>query len=308
MRPTHPPALAARSASRPNLFQSWTGVASVSDWRFDRWSKTVATLRLLRLFCAVVLLAFLAGGSGILHAADAIPPRPTRYFNDAAGIVSAADAEQLNRRLEQFERDTSNQIVVAIYPNLPSDSSVEDYTVRVAQAWGVGQKGKNNGAVLFVFMKEHQFRIETGYGLEAVLPDGLCRLIIENELKPRFRAGDYAGGLNSAVTAMIAATRGEYKGTGHTNAEGSSNEGWPRILVIFVLIIVFGWIGALRSRRSAVYQSTVGRRGYRSGPTLWMGGGGFGGGGFGGGGGSGGGGGFSGGGGSFGGGGAGGSW
>ena len=253
-----------------------------------------------------ILLACLAGGAGILHATDVIPPRPTRYFNDAAGIVSAADAGQINQRLEQFERDTSNQIVVAIYPHLPSDSSIEDYTVRVAQAWGVGQKGKNNGAVLFAFMKEHQLRIQTGYGLEAVLPDGVCHLIIENELKPRFRAGDYAGGLNSAVTAMIAATRGEYHGTGRTNAEGSSNVGWPGILVVFVLIIAFGCLNAFRSRRSAVYQSSIGRRGPGSGPTFWLGGGGFGGGGFGGGGGGGGG--FSGGGGSFGGGGAGGSW
>ncbi len=168
----------------------------------------------MRLTGALILFVGFVGGVGILHAADVIPPRPTRYFNDAAGIVSPTVADQLNRRLEQFERETSNQIVVAVYPNLPSDSSVEDYTVRVAQAWSVGQKGRNNGAVLFAFMQEHQLRIQTGYGLEAVLPDGLCHLIIDNELKPRFRAGDYAGGLDAAITAIIAATRGEYHGTG----------------------------------------------------------------------------------------------
>jgi uncharacterized protein len=252
----------------------------------------------------VILLAVLLGTIG-LHAAKVIPPRPTRYFNDAAGVVSPTVADQLNRRLEQFERDTSNQIVVAIYPRLPSDSSVEDFTVRVAQAWGVGQKGRNNGAVLFAFMQEHQVRIQTGYGLEAVLPDGLCHLIIANELTPRFRAGDYAGGLDSAITAIIAATRGEYRGTGRTNAEGSSNAGGPGILLIFILIVAFGFLNVLRSRRSAVYQSTMGRRRSGLGPTFWLGGGGFGGGG---GSGGGGGGGFSGGGGSFGGGGAGGSW
>ena len=155
-------------------------------------------------------------------------------------------------------------------------------------------------------MQEHQLRIQTGYGLEAVLPDGTCHLIIENELKPRFRAGDYAGGLDAAITAIIAATRGEYHGTGQTNAEGRSNVGWPVILGFFVLIVAFGSINAFRSRRSAVYQSTTGRRRPGSGPSFWLGGGGFGGGG--GGFGGGGGGGFSGGGGSFGGGGAGGSW
>jgi uncharacterized protein len=262
--------------------------------------------RSVHLPAILILVACLTGAAGVLRASDVIPSRPTRYFNDAAGIVSAADADQLNRRLEDFERATSNQIVVAIYPQLQSDSSVEDYTVRVAQAWGVGQKGRNNGAVLFAFMKEHQLRIQVGYGLEAVLPDGLCHLIIENELKPRFRAADYAGGLNASITAMIAATKGEYKGTGRTNAEDQPGGGWPVILIFFVLIVGLGCLNAFRSRRSAVYQSTTGRRGLRSGPSMWLGGGGFGGGGgsFGGGGGGG----FSGGGGSFGGGGAGGSW
>ncbi len=253
----------------------------------------------------LVLFAFLALGAGALRASDAPPPKPARYFNDAAGIVSPADAGRLNGRLEQFERDTSNQIVVAIFPHLPSGAEIEDYTVRTAQAWGVGQKGRNNGAVLFAFMQEHELRIKTGYGLEPVLTDGVCHLIIANELTPRFRSGDYAGGLDAAITAIIAATKGEYHGTGKTVDEGASNANWPVILVFFAFILGLGLIGAIRNRRSAVYQSSTGRRGPGGGPTFWLGGGGFGGGGFGGGGGGGG---FSGGGGSFGGGGAGGHW
>jgi len=167
---------------------------------------------------ALVLLACLPG-IGVLRGAEVIPPRPARYFNDVAGIVPRDVGDRLNRQLEQFERDTSNQILVAVFPKMQSDSSIEDYTVRVAQAWGVGQKDKKNGAVLFAFMQEHGLYIQVGYGLEGALPDGICHLIIDNELKPRFRAGDYAGGLSAAVDAMIAATRGEYHGTGRTNAE-----------------------------------------------------------------------------------------
>jgi uncharacterized protein len=163
----------------------------------------------------------------------------------------------------------------------------------------VGQKDKRNGAVLFAFMQEHQLRIQVGYGLEAVLPDGLCHLIIENELKPRFRGGDYAGGLSAAVNAMIAATRGEYRGTGRTDAEGrSGGSGWPNVIVFFVVAVLIFFFNRSR-QRSAIYR---GGRGPWAGPTMWLGGGGFGGGS------SGGGGGFSAGGGSFGGGGAGGSW
>jgi uncharacterized protein len=243
------------------------------------------------------LLAVLLGAG--LHAAEVIPPRPASYFNDLAGLVSPSVASQLNQQLQQFERDTSNQILVAVFPHMQSDSSVEDYTVRVAQAWGVGQKDKRNGAVLFAFMQEHQLRIQVGYGLEAVLPDGLCHLIIENELKPRFRGGDYAGGLSAAVNAMIAATRGEYRGTGRTDAEGrSGGSGWPNVIVFFVVAVLIFFFNRSR-QRSAIYR---GGRGPWAGPSMWLGGGGFGGGS------GGGGGGFSAGGGSFGGGGAGGSW
>ena len=224
--------------------------------------------------------------------------RPSGYFHVFAGLVSPSVASQLNQQLQQFERDTSNQILVAVFPRMPSDSSVEDYTVRVAQAWGVGQKDKRNGAVLFAFMQEHQLRIQVGYGLEAVLPDGLCHLIIENELKPRFRGGDYAGGLSAAVNAMIAATRGEYRGTGRTDADGQSGgSGWPNVIVFLVFAVPIFFYNRSR-QRSAISR---GGRGPWAGPTMWLGGGGLGGG-------SGGGGGFSAGGGSFGGGGAGGSW
>jgi uncharacterized protein len=263
-------------------------------------SKTGAThwRRLSRFAGSVILLAGLLT-TAALRAAEVIPPRPTRYFNDYAGIVPSAAAGQLNQQLEQFERATSNQILVAVYPRMQSDSSIEDYTVRVAQAWGAGQKGRNNGAVLFVFVQDRQMFIQVGYGLEGALPDGLCHLIVNNELKPRFRQGDYAGGLQAGVAAMIAATRGEYHGTGRTNAEkGSNNFGWPVVVAFFLLFTVFAYLN--RYRRSAVYQSSGRRRGFSSGPTFWLGGGGFGGGG--------GGGGFSAGGGSFGGGGAGGGW
>jgi uncharacterized protein len=244
------------------------------------------------------ILAVCVLAAGFLRAAEVIPPRPARYFNDYAGVVSPTVADALNRQLDQFERDTTNQLLVAIYPQMQSESSVADYAVRVAQAWGVGQRGRNNGAVLFVFVQDRQMFIKTAYGLEGALPDGICRLIIDRELKPRFRQGDYTGGLEAGVAAIMAATRGEYQGTGRTVDDSKSNRtNWPFIVGFIVLAIVASALSRAR-QRSAVYQG--------NGPTWWLGGGGFGGGG--GGFGGGGGGGFSGGGGSFGGGGAGGSW
>jgi uncharacterized protein len=234
--------------------------------------------------------------------AETIPPPPAQYFNDYAGVVSRATADSLNRELEQFERDTSNQLIAAVFPRMDSESSIEDYTVRVAQSWRVGQKARNNGAVLFVFIQEHQLYIQVGYGLEPVLTDATCFQIIENNIKPYFKAGDFSSGLRAGIHAMMAASRGEYRGTGgnHAQTRGSRSSGLHVFPIIFFIIVMIV-SGLFRGRR----------RGWRShdddgfGPRGGFGGfGGFGGGGSS----SGSGGGFSGGGGSFGGGGAGGRW
>jgi uncharacterized protein len=246
-------------------------------------------------FWAILLLACCFRS----FAEEVIPPAPAQYFNDYAQVVSPATASQLNRTLEDFERQTSEQILVAIFPKMQSDSSIEDYTVRVARAWKVGQKDRNNGAVLFVFVQDHTMFVEVGYGLEGVLPDALCKRIIDEQITPRFKSGDFDGGLTAGVQSILAATKGEYKGTGTTADEerlihhGISVAKGIGIFVLFMVIILFG--------RNRTYG-----RGVQYWGTGWSGGsgGGFsGGGGFGGGGGG-----FSGGGGSFGGGGAGGRW
>jgi uncharacterized protein len=245
-----------------------------------------------------------------LPAAEVIPPAPPNHFNDYAGVVRPATAAQLNAQLAQFERDHSAQIVAVIFPRMQSDSSVEDYTVRVAQSWSVGQRDRRNGAVLFVFQQSRDIRIVTGYGLEGALPDALCKQIIEDEIIPRFRAGDFDGGLSAGLSAMMAAVRGEYRGSGRTNTEtGGRRGGFPPEVLIGILFFVLILASGLRARsRRGVFYGPRGRRTIWTGHPPWMGGGG---GGWGGGGWSGGGGGggtFSGGGGSFGGGGAGGRW
>ena len=251
----------------------------------------------------LLLMALAFWTTGAL-AAEVIPPAPKAFFNDNAGVTRPGTARQLNAELAQFERDTSNQIVVAIYPKMQSDSSIEDYTVRVAQAWHVGQKGRNNGAVLFVFKDDRKMFIQVGYGLEGALTDYLCSQIINNELKPRFRAGDFDGGLTAAVHAMMAAAKGEYKGTGKTVAERNAGQqpdkGFAFVFILFLFFIMFVIFRSIKGSGGSGFTGGSG-----GGPIIFGGGGGSGGGG---GGGGFGGGGFSGGGGSFGGGGSGGSW
>ena len=195
---------------------------------------------LLAIFCGLLCLTALA--------AETIPPAPAKYFNDYAGVVSAATVSQLNQRLEQFERDSSCQVVVAVFPKMQSDSSIEDYTVRVFNSWHVGQKNKNNGAVLFVFIQDRKMFLNTGYGLEGTLPDALCKRIIEDEIKPSFKAGNFDAGLTAGVNAILAATKGEYKGTSRTVAESHLKPGnflasGPFLIFIglFALISFLKW-------------------------------------------------------------------
>jgi uncharacterized protein len=245
-------------------------------------------------FCIAAVVAIHA------QAAEIIPPKPAAYFNDYAGVVSKDAAMRFNQQLAQFERETSNQVVVAVFPKMESDSDVADYTQRAAQAWGVGQKEKRNGVVLFVFAQDHKMFIQVGYGLEGALPDLTAFDITEYRIKPHFRNNDYEGGLAEGIDSIFKAIRGEYKGTGKTVLERRTHTPVPSFLLFIIFFVVLSIISRLMRRLGGYSYSSR-----RSGPIfIPMG--------FGGGGGSwssgGGGGGFSGGGGSFGGGGAGSSW
>jgi uncharacterized protein len=249
---------------------------------------------------ALLVSALSLGAWGALRAEEPLPPPPQAHFNDYADLVSPADAQRLDAKLAEFEKQTSTQIVVAIFPKLPSPS-LEDFTVRTAESWKVGQKGLHNGAILFLFVADRKLRIETGYGLEGALPDALAARILDERVKPRFAQGDWTGGLEAGIDAMMAATRGEYQAAASPRPTHGSGRG---IVILFVFVLLFLWLASRRGLAQRSYSS----RGWRGGG--WGGGGwGGGGGGWGGGGGfSGGGGGFSGGGGSFGGGGASSSW
>ncbi len=248
-----------------------------------------------------LLVAIAIASATSIVAADPLPPKPSHYVSDAAGVLSPQVVAALNARLEAFERETSNQVIVAIFPKIPENFAFEDFTQRTAEAWGVGQDKDDNGVVLFVFPNDRRTRIEVGYGLEGALPDIVAKRIIENELLPAFRTGDFNTGISRGVNAILQATRGEYRGSGRTDGETAEDaDGTWLIFLLFVLLILFIVAANRHMMRGGTYYGPRGRR------TVWTppisggwssGGGGFRGGG-----------GFSGGGGSFGGGGASGSW
>ncbi|MCE0523246.1 MAG: TPM domain-containing protein [Methylacidiphilales bacterium] len=256
---------------------------------------------------AVALTLLFCPGGNLFAQEQNLPPKPDRYITDQAGVLDEATLSAINDQLEQFERATSNQIIVAIYANLPPDAEIAQYATYTYNAWGVGQKDKDNGAILFVFVNDHKMFIATGRGLEGALPDAICKNIITQVIAPQFRQGNYAAGIAAGVNAMIAATKGEYKGTGSTVQDGknattlSEQEIIQLIVLLVILFLVFRNMSG-----SGPYIYTGGGYGGGGWGGRGYGGGGGGGGGFSGGGGGGGG--FSGGGGSSAGGGAGGGW
>jgi uncharacterized protein len=257
-------------------------------------------LQIQRIKQVVLLIATSLGSLTIeSQAAEVIPPKPDRYFNDYAGVVSKEAAYRFNEQLAQFERDTSDQVVVAVFPKMQTDSDIADYTQRVAQAWGVGQKERRNGVVLFVFVQDRKMFIQVGYGLEGALPDITAFDITEYKIKPHFRSGGYEGGIAIGIDSIFKAIRGEYKGTGKTVVEGHRGGGAPSFLFFIIFLIALIVISRVL-RRLGGYGYSSGR----GGPIFFPAGGGGGGWSSGGGGGGG----LSGGGGSFGGGGAGSSW
>ncbi|MEY2485048.1 MAG: uncharacterized protein QOH39_696 [Verrucomicrobiota bacterium] len=273
------------------------GLSRQESWTLRRSIPTFINPVKRIVFCLAILLAGIVSPA---YADEVVPPKPERYFNDYAGVVSPGASSRFDAQLAQFERETSNQVVVAVFRKMQSDSDVADYTQRVAQSWKVGQQDRRNGAVLFVFIEDRKMFIQVGYGLEAVLPDVTAFDITEYHIKPHFKNNDYEGGLGEGIDLICKAIRGEYKGTGHTLGERQSQKSgnWGGVICFLIFIIVLIFIGRKSRRRGFGYSGF-------GGPFIggWSSGSGGGGGWS-----SGGGGGFSGGGGSFGGGGAGSSW
>jgi uncharacterized protein len=258
--------------------------------------------------------------------------------NDYAGILSNGAQHQLETVLADLERTDSTQIVVLTIPSLEGDS-LEDFSIRVAEQWKIGQKSNDNGAILIISKKDRKIRIEAGYGLEGKLTDLMCGRIIRNVITPNFKSGDFDAGVIQGVSAMIGTVKGLYTAEPKPTRtrRRSSSPGVFGFFALFFIINMLGrvnrplgavsggiilpilgaalfglglvgiltlipvglFLGLIVGSLGGVLNNSHSRHRSSSGGGFWMGGGGFGGGGFGG---------FSGGGGGFGGGGASGGW
>jgi uncharacterized protein len=237
--------------------------------------------------------------------AQDFPAKSTKLVTDYTNTLTASQAQALESKLVAFGDSTSNQIAVVILKSV-GEYDINEYAYQLGRAWGIGGKEKNNGVLLLVAIGDRKMSIQTGYGLEGALPDMYTKRIIEDDIKPFFKGGDYYAGIDAGTNSIIKLVKGEYKNNA-PKRKANGGKGAAGFIVIIIIIIII----AIIRRKGGGGNQVIGGRGVADalfwsmllGSTSGRSSGGFGGGS------SGGGGGFGGfGGGSFGGGGSSGSW
>ena len=173
-------------------------------------------------------------------------PVPQRLVNDFAKMLNVEQINILERKLVSFNDSTSTQISIVIVPSLDGYDKA-DYAQRLAEKWGIGQKGLNNGVIILVKPKtadsNGEVFIAQGYGLEGVIPDITCGEIVDNEILPAFRKGDYFTGLSNAANTIMSLARGEFSAAEYgQKAKKSKGKDVPFGLVIFIVIIIIAFI------------------------------------------------------------------
>ncbi len=166
-------------------------------------------------------------------------PNPPVLVTDMAGVLSPEEKQALENKLVAIDDSSSNQIVVVILPALDGNP-IEEYATKLFREWGIGNKKTNNGILLLIAIQDRKMRIEVGYGLEGAIPDITSINIIDNDLKPAFRAGAYYDGIDKAIDDIAKAAVGEYK---VKREKKSKSKGSNAILFLFIIFIIVAILG-----------------------------------------------------------------
>jgi uncharacterized protein len=180
------------------------------------------------------------------------PEKSNRIVNDYTNFLSVRERNALEQKLVNFSNQTSTQIAIAIVPGLQGyDAS--SYAFELGERWGIGQKGKNNGILILVKPKTANSKgevfIATGYGVEGAVPDAIAKRIVENEVLPNFRQGQYYKGLDQAVNTIISLTKGEFTADEYRERTSGNVSSAIPMIIIFLLIIIFSVMGRVRRAR-----------------------------------------------------------
>jgi uncharacterized protein len=188
-----------------------------------------------------------------------VPDAPSSWVNDYANVFSAAEVSQLERKLNEFEYRTSTQIfVITLDDN--GGYPVSMLTPLIGERWGVGQKGKDNGLLVVMDMQDRDVFISTGYGVEEYIPDAISKRIVESEIVPNFKTGNFYGGIDAATDVMISLLDGKF--TADEYRKQTSSGGGTSIGGVLFMIILFSIFFGGRRRSSGM--------GGRSNLPLWL--------------------------------------
>ncbi len=178
---------------------------------------------------------------------DCLPKSSNRLVNDFTGTISGKQNKALEEELRQFNRETSNQMVVIITNELCNYEPME-YATNIGHSWGVGQKEFDNGIVLLVSPKNRKTFIAVGYGLEGAIPDAIAKRIVNQELLPNFRNDDYYGGITAATGVLMQLAKGEISAENY-GQQGKKEFPGAALILIVVLILIFFVVGPMLSAR-----------------------------------------------------------
>lgn len=220
---------------------------------------------------------------GLLFGQAAVPPLGSTHIVDQAGILDASTESMLEATLQQEEDSTSNQIVVLTIASL-NDETIEEFALRAFETYKLGQEKKDNGVLLLVAPNDKKVRIEVGYGLEGALPDARCGKIIQNDIVPAFKTGNYEQGVVNGIHSIISAIHGEYTADAK---DGFTFKTWHLIVVVLLVVILLSVVlpksgsgrGGGGTWYSGGYYGGWGGSSWGGGGGGWSGGGGWGGGG-----------------------------
>ena len=190
---------------------------------------------------AILIFFFLI----IAFSLNAVPiPELQGHVNDYANILDSR-AAQIDQRLTSLENETTVQAVILTIPSLPEDYTIEEYSIKVAEAWRLGQKGKDNGVLITVAYKDHKMKIEVGYGLEGVLTDAQAKLIILRKMTPKFKENDYTGGLLDAVNDICGLITGDAALMEEYSKSESSEEDDPFFIIVGIIMLLLLSVSSL---------------------------------------------------------------
>jgi uncharacterized protein len=192
-----------------------------------------------------IVLAFLLCWA-VVAVADVAVPQLTARVTDLTGTLSAADVASLDQKLAAFEAEKGSQIAVLIVPTTQPED-IAQYSIRVVEQWKLGRKGVDDGVLLLVAKDDRRLRIEVGYGLEGALPDAIANRIINEIITPKFKRGDFAGGIDDGVDRIIKTIDGEPLPAPKPRNDASQGN-WEEIGQAFPVLLILTFVvgGILR--------------------------------------------------------------